>query len=307
MKLFSFISAPMGWVLKQISVIFNGNFALAVLAFTVLVNVLLIPLSIKSQKASVQQARIKPKMDALKKKYGNDAKRYNEEVQKLYAEEKVSMSGGCLPLIIRLVLMMGVYWAIYSPLQYVLNVPTDTINQAIEAAKNAGITLAQGREQIELIGLVQKGNEALCKIISPDMVNSVSFNLFGIDLTEVPKFGLSLSAIQLNWIIPFAAFAAAMLSSIISLAVQKKANPDAPNMAFMMLSMPILSLVIAFSMPCAVGFYWACSSLISGLIQAGVQKWYGPNVLIAKAQINETFEKFEKENKKLKNSANNQE
>lgn len=307
MRLFSFISIPMGWVLKQISVIFNGNFAWAVLAFTVLVNALLIPLSIKSQKASVQQARIKPKMDALKKKYGSDPKRYNEEVHKLYAEEKVSMSGGCLPLIIRLVLMMGVYYAIYSPLQYVLNVPTDAINQAIEAAKNAGITLAQGREQIELIGLIQKGNEVLGNIISPEMVNSVNFNFFGIDLTEVPKFGLSLSAIELNWLIPFAAFAAAMLSSIISLAMQKKANPDAPNMAVMMLTMPIISLVIAFSMPCAVGFYWACSSLISGLIQAGVQKWYGPNVLIAKAQINETFERFEKENKKLKNSAYNKE
>lgn len=305
MRLFSFISVPMGWVLKQISLLFNGNFALAVLVFTLLVNALLIPLSVKSQKASVQQARIKPKMDALKKKYGSDPKRYNEEVQKLYAEEKVSMSGGCLPLIIRLALMMGVYYAIYSPLQYVLNVDTDIINQAIEAAKSAGITLAQGREQITLIGLIQGGNEVLGKIISPDVVSAVDFNLFGINLTDTPQFGLSLSAIQINWIIPFAAFAAAMLSSIISLAMQKKTNPDAPNMAFMMLSMPILSLVIAFSMPCAVGFYWACSSLISGLIQAGVQKWYGPNVLIAKAQINETYERFEKERKKLSNTANN--
>lgn len=305
MRLFSFISVPMGWVLKQISLLFNGNFALAVLVFTLLVNALLIPLSVKSQKASVQQARIKPKMDALKKKYGSDPKRYNEEVQKLYAEEKVSMSGGCLPLIIRLALMMGVYYAIYSPLQYVLNVDTDIINQAIEAAKSAGITLAQGREQITLIGLIQGGNEVLGKIISPDVVSAVDFNLFGINLTDTPQFGLSLSAIQLNWIIPFAAFAAAMLSSIISLAMQKKTNPDAPNMAFMMLSMPILSLVIAFSMPCAVGFYWACSSLISGFIQAGVQKWYGPNVLIAKAQINETYERFEKERKKLSNTANN--
>ena len=305
MRLFSFISVPMGWVLKQISLLFNGNFALAVLVFTLLVNALLIPLSIKSQKASVQQTRIKPKMDALKKKYGSDPKRYNEEVQKLYAEEKVSMSGGCLPLIIRLALMMGVYYAIYSPLQYVLNVDTGIINQAIEAAKDAGITLAQGRKQITLIGLIQGGNEVLGKIISPDVVSKVNFNLFGINLTDTPQFGLSLSSIQLNWVIPFAAFAAAMLSSIISLAMQKKTNPDAPNMAFMMLSMPILSLVIAFSMPCAVGFYWACSSLISGLIQAGVQKWYGPNVLIAKAQINETYERFEKERKKLSNTSNN--
>lgn len=303
--MFNFISVPMGWVLRQISTLFNGNFAWAVFVFTLLVNVLLIPLSIKSQKSSVQQARIKPKMDALKKKYGSDPKRYNEEVQKLYSQEKVSMSGGCLPLIIRLILMMGVYYAIYSPLTHIVNLDSEVIANALKAA---GLEANARGAEIELIGLIQSGsNSSLNALISPETIKSVSFNFLGFSLTETPKFGLSLSAFDINWLIPFGAFAAAMLSSVISLRLQKKTNPDAPNMAFMMLSMPILSLVIAFSMPCAVGFYWACSSLISGLIQAGVQKWYGPNVLIAKAQIKETYEKFEKENKLIESLANNKE
>lgn len=303
--MFNFISVPMGWVLRQISTLFNGNFAWAVFVFTLLVNVLLIPLSIKSQKSSVQQARIKPKMDALKKKYGSDPKRYNEEVQKLYSQEKVSMSGGCLPLIIRLILMMGVYYAIYSPLTHIVNLDSGVIANALKAA---GLEANARGAEIELIGLIQSGsNPSLNALISPETIKSVSFNFLGFSLTETPKFGLSLSAFNINWLIPFGAFAAAMLSSVISLRLQKKTNPDAPNMAFMMLSMPILSLVIAFSMPCAVGFYWACSSLISGLIQAGVQKWYGPNVLIAKAQIKETYEKFEKENKLIESLANNKE
>lgn len=303
--MFNFISVPMGWVLRQISTLFNGNFAWAVFVFTLLVNVLLIPLSIKSQKSSVQQARIKPKMDALKKKYGSDPKRYNEEVQKLYSQEKVSMSGGCLPLIIRLILMMGVYYAIYSPLTHIVNLDSGVIADALKAA---GLEANARGAEIELIGLIQSGsNPSLNALISPETIKSVSFNFLGFSLTETPKFGLSLSAFNINWLIPFGAFAAAMLSSVISLRLQKKTNPDAPNMAFMMLSMPILSLVIAFSMPCAVGFYWACSSLISGLIQAGVQKWYGPNVLIAKAQIKETYEKFEKENKLIESLANNKE
>lgn len=303
--MFNFVSVPMGWVLRQISAIFNGNFAWAVFVFTLLVNVLLIPLSIKSQKSSVQQARIKPKMDALKKKYGSDPKRYNEEVQKLYSQEKVSMSGGCLPLIIRLILMMGVYYAIYSPLTHIVNLDSGVIADALKAA---GLEANARGAEIELIGLIQSGsNSSLNALISPDTIKSVSFDFLGFSLTETPNFGLSLKAIDINWVIPFGAFAAAMLSSIISLRIQKKTNPDAPNMAFMMLSMPILSLVIAFSMPCAVGFYWACSSLISGLIQAGVQKWYGPNVLIAKSQIKESYEKFEKENKLIESLSNNKE
>ena len=299
MKLFSFISIPMGWVLKQFSDLFGGNFALAVFAFTLLVNVLLIPLSIKSQKSAVQQTRIKPKLDALKKKYGADKRRYSEEMQKLYQAENVSMSGGCLPMIIRLILMMGVYWAIYSPLQYILSVKSATIKKAIEAAAKTGIKMAKGREQITLIGLIQGGNEAVKAIIPESIVKTVDFNFLGIDLTETPKFAFSLSAIDATWIIPFLAFATAMLSSIISLRIQKQNNPDAPNMAGMMLTMPIVSLFIAFTMPCAVGFYWAVSSLIAGVIQAGVQKYYGPNVIIAKEQIKETYGRFEKEQIKL--------
>ena len=62
--LFNIINIPFGWVLEFLSGIFGGNFAAAVFAFTLIINLILIPLSIKSQKSSVQQMRIKPKLDA---------------------------------------------------------------------------------------------------------------------------------------------------------------------------------------------------------------------------------------------------
>ena len=73
-----------------------------------------------------------------------------------------------------------------------------------------------------------------------------------------------------------------MISSLISMQMQKSINPDAPNMKGMMLSMPLVSLIIAFSAPCGLGYYWACSSIISGGLQAGVQYFYGPYRMIAK-------------------------
>ena len=65
-----FLSKPIGLILKFFSDLTGGNFALAVLLFTILVNLLLLPLSIKSQKSNAGQTRIKPKVDALRKKPG---------------------------------------------------------------------------------------------------------------------------------------------------------------------------------------------------------------------------------------------
>ena len=93
--LFNLINKPLGWVLENIAGLFGGSFAAAVFVFTLLINLVLIPLSIKSQKSSVQQTRIKPKLDELKKRYGDDKQKYSEAMQKLYQEEGVSMSGGC--------------------------------------------------------------------------------------------------------------------------------------------------------------------------------------------------------------------
>ena len=73
----SFINKPVGWILESIAGLVGGNFAASIFLFTLLINLILIPLSIKSQKSSVQQTRIKPKLDELKKRYGDDKQRYN--------------------------------------------------------------------------------------------------------------------------------------------------------------------------------------------------------------------------------------
>ena len=64
--LFNIINIPLGWVLEFLAGIFGGNFAASVFVFTLLANLAFIPLTIKSQKSSVQQTRIKPKLDELK-------------------------------------------------------------------------------------------------------------------------------------------------------------------------------------------------------------------------------------------------
>lgn len=293
--LFNIINKPLGWVLEFVSTLFGGNFAAAVFVFTLLINLCLIPLSIKSQKSSVQQTRIKPKLDELRKHYGDDKQKYNEAMQKLYQEENVSMSGGCLPMILRLVLMMSIYYLIMSPLTYLMHIPSDVISAANEAI-SAG---SKGGSELKIIEAVKSGKYVSAEISSA--LDKIDFNLFGIDLTQTPKFSFDIfHDAQAIWLIPVLAFAAQMLTSIISMRMQKKANPEAPSMAGMMLTMPLISLFIGFTLPGGVGFYWICSSLIGGFIQTAIQQFYGPHKMLARERAKELAKQCDFEAGQLK-------
>ena len=282
--LFNIINKPLGWVLESIAGLFGGNFAAAVFVFTLLINLVLIPLNIKSQKSSVQQTRIKPKLDELKRRYGDDKQKYSEAMQKLYQEEGVSMSGGCLPMILRLVLMMSIYWLIMSPLTYLMHIDAETIKSATEALADT-VKNARGSELL-IIEAVKSG-----KIDFPAISNalgSIDFNFFGIDLTETPKFSFNIfKDAQPIWAMPVLAFASQMISSLFSMKMQKKLNPEAPSMGGMLLTMPLISLFIGFGLPGGVAFYWACSSLIGGFIQIGVQNFYGPHKMLSRERVKE--------------------
>ena len=293
--LFNIINIPLGWVLEFLARIFGGNFAASVFVFTLLANVALIPLSIKSQKSSVQQTRIKPKLDELKKRYGDDKQKYSEAMQQLYGEENVSMSGGCLPMILRLVLMLSIYWLIMSPLTYLLHIDSATVS---EAAKQLGVA-ATGRSELQIIEAVRNGTLNIPEIA--DKLGNLNFNLFGLNLTQTPKFSFDIfHDAQLIWVMPIIAFLAQMLTSALSMMMQKKINPDAPNMAGMMLTMPLISLFIGFSLPGGVTFYWACSSLIGGLIQLAVQQFYGPHKMLSRERLKELNKECDFEETQIK-------
>lgn len=333
--IFNIINIPFGWVLEFLSGIFGGNFAAAVFAFTLIINLILIPLSIKSQKSSVQQMRIKPKLDELKKKYGDDKQKYSEAMQKLYQEENVSMSGGCLPMILRLVLMMSIYYLIMSPLTYmshadktqVSNVTTaisESLNDLKSSDENEYKKITNeiswkngGNNELSVVKIIREKPEVIKELLSDeeyakiekdlesvtkaDKNANIDYSFFGIDLTQTPKFSFDIfHNAQLIWVMPVMAFLAQMLTSALSLMMQKKLNPDSPNMAGMMLTMPLLSLFIGFSLPGGVAFYWTCSSLIGGLIQVGVQQFYGPQRMLARERVKELTRECDFEAQQMK-------
>ena len=293
--IFNIINIPLGWVLEFLAGIFGGNFAASVFVFTLLANLAFIPLSIKSQKSSVQQTRIKPKLDELKKRYGDDKQKYSEAMQQLYQEENVSMSGGCLPMIVRLVIMMSIYWLIMSPLTYLLHIDKSVITDAMTQLGLA----ANSRGELQIIEAVRSGSLNIPEIASK--LSTLNFNFFGINLTQTPKFSFDIfHDAQLIWVMPIIAFLAQMLTSVLSASMQKKINPDAPNMMGMMLTMPLISLFIGFSLPGGVTFYWACSSLIGGFIQLAVQQFYGPHKMLSRERLKELNKECDFEETQIK-------
>ncbi len=344
--LFNIINVPLGYVMRFLANIFSNDFAAAVAVFTLLINVILIPLSIKSQKSSVQQMRIKPKLDELKKKYGDDRQKMAMAQQELFQQEGVSMSGGCLPMLVRLALMMSIYWLILSPLTYIAQVDkadvtavstaiTETMKDYQKNDKDkydnyskmlteVGWSEKSTNADLMLTNIVRNNPDIIKEvlpeakyaeiedeyntIIEKDKKSGINYKLFGnekLDLTKTPKFSFNIfKEAQLLWLIPIGAFLAQILTSLISMRVNKINNPDAPSMMGMMLTMPLISLFIGFGLPGGVGFYWICSSLIGGLIQSGVQLWYGPHKMLARERAKELATQCDFEAKQL-NKFNN--
>lgn len=301
------IYTAMGWILKQLYVLLDtigiGSFALAIIVFTILINLIFLPININQQKTTSKQTAIRPKLDALKEKCGDDRQKYSMEMQELYQRENVKMMGGCLPQLIRLPFLWGVWQAIRSPLSHIINVD----DGLIEKAKNAVLGLEDfaGKKigQVTELDVIHYFDEIKSTAGLEGLeqsIKSINFNLFGvIDLTKMPEFTFRFSSLSgedlLLWLIPLFSFATAMLSSVVMLKMQKKTNPEAASMGGMMLMMPILSLVIAFGVPAAVGFYWACSNIVTMLISIAMNKFLGPYVIIAKDEAKLMKERRQKE------------
>ncbi len=309
--IFDFINEYiLSYVMRFIMSICNDNFAVTIVIFTIFINALMIPLSIKSQKSSVQQIKIRPKLEELKRKYGDDRQKMAMAQQKLYQEENVSMSGGCLPMIIRLIFLMSIFYLITKPISYLTGIGSDVINIASDGLKNIGyLTNSTYSSELAILDFIKNG-ELMASVTDESVkaalgtiqaeVSSMNFNLFAINLTKTPVFSFNFAEADILWVIPALSGLTALFSGILTARLQKAMNPDAPSMMGMNLIMPIFSIFIAFRAPCGLGFYWACSSLISSLIQAGVQYFYSPYKMIANERAKNLIKANEQEKKLIK-------
>ena len=115
--IFDIIAVPLGYVL---SFIYNilPNYFVAIFLFTLVVRAATFPLSLKSQKSQAERAKLAPRLERIQKKYAQDRQKMALKQQELYEKEGVSMTGGCLPMIVQMIILFGIISVIYMPLKH---------------------------------------------------------------------------------------------------------------------------------------------------------------------------------------------
>lgn len=278
-----------GKFLQLLTKITGGYYVLGLFLFAIVVELLLIYFGIRQQKNSIKQARLSPKERAIRKKYAgrNDQvsmRKMQEEVQKLYQEEGFNPMGGCLPLLIQMPIVIALYNIVIDPLRYVLGKPAglssalSTFASTARAAGGLGMEIGNtGKGSIELLSKLTSENLSHLRDFSyfsnagacADQLTGVTvpnFNMFGQNMGLVPT-----AQIWPLILVPIFTFVFYFASMKLNRKFSYQPAAQDPQMGcsnnMMDITMPLMSVYIAFITPAAVGIYWIFKCIISTLKQ----------------------------------------
>jgi len=289
--MFDVIAIPMGAILKFIydNLAFK-NYGIAIILFTVGIKSLLLPLTIKQYQSTSKMSELQPQMQKIQEKYKSDKEKLNEETIKLYQENKVNPAGGCLPLLIQMPILFSLYYVISQPLKYMAGKSADVIGQLYEMIPQGADKIANMKD-LSIITYFSNHMDQLkgvSHLIKPEDLLNMDF--LGINLGAVPTWNLSNyinaeASIQtfLLLLIPVLSALTAYISVKYSMKDAPKTNESQIQSSMqknMVLLSPVMSGVIAFTLPAGLGLYW-----ITGNIYQIVQQMF-INRFVIKRQIN---------------------
>ncbi len=300
-RLYEILGIPFGFVISLFYAM-TGNYLLSIFCLTVIVRLCLLPSAISQQKGMAKQARLQPKLRRIQKKYEGNQQKIQEETQALYQREGTSaMTSGCLPTLIQLPIMIGLFQVNYHPFSMVLRIE-DSVVEALKAAAEPFVTGAQNSSyRMELYALANFNaiDKSTIPGLTEEMITRIElfmerFSLFGLDLSVIPNY----KEPSIYWIVPIVSGLIALGMSLYSQYRQKKTNPDMaknPMMGCMTLYMPIMQIVFGFLFPISVGIYTIMSSALSFIQMVILNHIYAPKKVLAKLMVEETIYRRSKE------------
>ncbi|SCI85567.1 Membrane protein YidC 1 [uncultured Clostridium sp.] len=304
------------------------NVGLCIILFTIVMKTLMIPLTIKQQKTTKLMSVMNPEIQAVQKKYKGKSdqesmQRQNVEIQAVYEKYGTSMTGGCLPLLIQMPILLALYRVIYNIPAYVPsvrvyfdNVVTPLMGQADYAQKLQEITniatacggkldkfdFTNANRLVDMLykfstsqwGELQALFPAISDVIGQNAAVVERMNTFlGLNMAEAPGWVPSFA-----WIIPVLAAVSQWFSTKLMSGNQPSTSADAENpmaqsMKTMTTTMPLFSAFICITMPAGLGIYWIATSVVTIIQQLIV------NAYMDKVNIDDMIAKnLEKVNKK---------
>ena len=288
--MFDFFANIFGYLLQFLYQVVN-NYGVAIILFTVIIKLLLLPLSIKQQRTMKKSTELQEKMKVIQFKYKSDPEKMNQEMMNLYKSENMSPFSGCLTAIIQLLLLLSIFYLVRSPLTYMEKIPQDSISNYVTQLQENGKAVSQVYPEIDLI---RESN--WLKEQNPDDPNveklNLQMNFLGLDLSKVPQQNMTDYTV---YIIPVLYIISSFVSIKMTTAMQAKKNKqqkeekeakdikidgttgkelvpqeeennemDAVMQTNKMMSwmMPIMSISIAFIAPLGLALYWLISNIL---------------------------------------------
>ena len=279
-----------GKFLQVLTKMTGGNYVLALFIFAVVLEIVMVYFSIRQQKTAQKQAMMRPKEMAIRKKYAgrNDQvsqQKMNQEIQKMYQEEGFNPMGGCLPLLLQMPIVLALYQIVIDPLRYVLG-KAATLSTALttycttaKAAGGLGLSLSSARKgTIELLSQLTGENLEGLKSFAyfanaTDCYTELSgisipnFNLFGTNMGLIPGFHKPWGLLAIPVLTFLFYFASMKLNRKMTYQPAVVDQQTGCSNNIMDITMPLMSVYIAFIVPAAVGIYWIFKCVLSTLKQ----------------------------------------
>ncbi|MBQ2937523.1 MAG: membrane protein insertase YidC [Clostridia bacterium] len=276
--MFQFFANIFGYLLNIINE-FVGNYGLAIILFTLIIKLIMLPLSIKQQRTMKKSTRLQEKMKVLQFKYKNDPEKLNREMMDLYKQENMSPFSGCLSAIVQFILLISIFYMVRFPLTYMEKIDSAQLDVYVQEMKNGGIEVSQAYSEIDIIRELDYLKE---KFPEDENLNKINLNMqfFGLDLSKIPQQYLN------DWtvyIIPILYIISTFISMKITTSMQKKSKEseeliditenkeneknemeDAMEQSNKMMSwmMPIMSVSISLVAPLGLALYWLVNNIL---------------------------------------------
>jgi YidC/Oxa1 family membrane protein insertase len=282
------ITVPFGLLIGFLYELTN-NYGLAIIIFTCIVQLVLLPISAKSKKSMMKMSRIQPRVQEIQQKYANDKQKQNEAIQQLQKEEGATMGcGGCLWSLVPLLILIPLLQVIRDPIVYILGESADVANKIVDVIKTSAPGLFSGNDYYKQVVAAQAIPQYAEQIreaipgISDATLQGINFNFLGINLGATPTFNIFAWKVW-NWatiglfLIPLLSAGQQVLSMLLSQKANNSVITDKNGMEdkeaaqnsqsnqtnkVMLWMMPIMSLWIGFTVPAGLSLYWFIGGLI---------------------------------------------
>ena len=278
MNFFYILSAPLGYVMEWIYKLLP-NYGWDIILFTLLINIVKIPLQLSQQKSMAKMSAFQPMLQEIQTKYKNKPEKQQEEMLKLQQDYGYKPTAGCVPMLLNFLVIFGVIGVVYNPLERIFHISAAALAAAGEALTAAGVSFTAITRDTNIIAQVVAGNSSVIGCFSADQIATITeFSQH----MNFPQIGLSL-----DLVLPLLSVVTMFLSTHISMKASGQQMQG--SMKVTMYLMPLMYLFFCFTYPLAFSLYYVISNIVMTVQTQVMRKIYDPEKMRkeVEAQIEE--------------------